>query len=147
MLHHFVPPHLGGRNLASLDRELGAPSLHSSTPWGARPHFARPPTRCSVTSFLCTLGGVISLRSTANSVLHHFVPPHLGGRDLALLDRKLGAPSLRSSAPRGGRNLALLDHRLSALPLCSSAPQEVRSRFARPQTRCSVTSFLCTSGV
>ena len=114
-----------------------APSLRSVANWalprftlsrlggGGRSRFARLRTRCSVTSFRHTSGGAISLRSTvnwvlchfvpphlgggtislcstANSVLRHFIPPHLGGRDLASLDRELGAPSLRSSAPRGG---------------------------------------------
>ena len=82
-----------------------APSLHSvanwvlchfipSTPRG-QSRFARPRTRCSVTSFLCTLGGGdlasldhelgapslrSSLRSTAKWVLPHFAPSHPGGR-------------------------------------------------------------------
>ena len=92
-----------------------APWLRSVANWVLL-RFARPQTQCSITLFLRTsggvnsvlrhsvpphLGGVISLRSTANSVLRHFVPPHFGGHDLASLDRELGAPSPRSSAPRG----------------------------------------------
>ena len=57
VLTHFAHSHLGG-NLTLLDRELGAPSLHSSAPWG----------------------GTISLRSTAKWVLHCFAPSHPGGR-------------------------------------------------------------------
>ena len=47
---------------------------------GRRSHFARLRTRCSVTSFLRTSGGAISLRSTAKWVLPCFAPSHPGGR-------------------------------------------------------------------
>ena len=67
-----------------------APSLRSVANWvltrfahshlGGRSRFARPRTRCSVTSFLRTSGGAISLRSTAKWVLPGFAPSHPGGR-------------------------------------------------------------------
>ena len=109
-----------------------APSLRSVANW-VLPRFA-----------LSHLGAIL-LRLTANSVLCHFVPPHLGGRDLASLGRKLSAPSRRSSAPRG-RDLASLNRELGAPSLRSSAPRGAQSHFARPRTRCSVTSFLHTLG-
>ena len=56
VLPWFALSHLGG-NLTLLDCELGAPSLHSSAPRGARSRFARLLNGCSVTSFLRTLGG------------------------------------------------------------------------------------------
>ena len=66
-----------------------APLLRSVTNWvlthfahshlGPHSHFAHshlPQTWCSVTSFLHTLGGAISLRLTSKWVLPHFAPSH-----------------------------------------------------------------------
>ena len=75
----------------SISNQVLAPSLCSVANWvlphfvllhlGGRSRFARPRTRCSVTSFLRTSGGgAISLRSTAKWVLPRFAPSHPGGR-------------------------------------------------------------------
>ena len=72
-----------------------------------------------------------SLHSVANWVLTHFTHSHLGEGNLASLDRKLGALSLRSSEPRRGGVISLRSTAKWVLPCYAPLHPGGRPHFAQ----------------
>ena len=103
VLPRFALSCLGG-DLASLNRELGAPSLCSSTPRGGGTISLRSTVNSVLRHFVPPhlRGGAISFRSTVNSVLRHFIPLHLGGAISLRSTAKWVLPRFAPSHP-GGR--------------------------------------------